>query len=71
MDPALIYGPYGAIVCLLGGLYYLNQDNKTLAKENKELRDKSMALLQKYQDRDEEELKLLREGKRRQEEVGS
>jgi hypothetical protein len=54
MDPALIYGQYGAIVCLVIAVVHLY-------RENTALRQDAMNLLKKYQDRDEEERKLRQE----------
>ena len=51
MDPALIYGPYGAIVLLVYAVVHLY-------RENTALRNDAMELLKQYQKRDEEERKL-------------
>ena len=51
MDPALIYGPYGAIVLLVYAVVHLY-------RENTALRNDAMDLLKQYQKRDEEERKL-------------
>ncbi len=51
MDPALIYGPYGAIILLAIAVTHLYRENTALRKD-------SMDLLKQYQDRDEEERKL-------------
>jgi hypothetical protein len=48
MDPALLYGPYGLLVALAIAVVHLY-------RENTRLRDESMAMLKKYQERDEEE----------------
>ena len=58
MDPALIYGPYGAIALLVFAVVHLY-------RENTELRKQSMDLLKKYQDRDEEERRWRVEQERR------
>ncbi len=61
MDPALIYGPYGAIILLVYAVVHLY-------KENTGLRRDSMDLLRKYQDREDEERKLrVAEDQRRRE----
>lgn len=52
MDPALILGPYGVVIILAYAVKHLYQENQAL-------RDKSMELLEKYQERDEEERKAL------------
>lgn len=62
MDPALILGPYGAIVLLMYAVIHLY-------RENTALRDDAMTMLKNYQERDEEERKLrLVEDRRRTEE---
>ncbi len=61
MDPALILGPYGAVVLLLASTIHLYRENTALRKD-------SMDLLRKYQDREEEERKLrVTEEQRRRE----
>ncbi len=64
MDPALIYGPYGAIVLLVFAVSHLY-------RENTALRNDAMDLLKKYQDREEEERKLrvAEEHRRREREI--
>ena len=57
MDPALILGPYGAIVLLVIAVIHLY-------RENTELRRESMKLLKTYQERDEEE-RLWRQAQER------
>jgi hypothetical protein len=51
MDPALIYGPYGAIALLVIAVVHLYRENTAMRKD-------AMDLLKKYQERDEEERKL-------------
>lgn len=51
MDPALIYGPYGAIALLVYAVAHLY-------RENTALRENAMDLLKKYQAREEEERRL-------------
>jgi hypothetical protein len=53
MDPALIYGPYGAIVLLVYAVVHLYRENTALRKASEDL-------LKKYQERDDEERKLWR-----------
>ncbi len=61
MDPALVLGPYGAVVLLLASTIHLYRENTALRKD-------SMDLLRKYQDREEEERKLrITEDQRRRE----
>jgi hypothetical protein len=64
MDPALVLGPYGAVVLLLASTIHLY-------KENTALRRDSMDLLRKYQEREDEERKLrvAEEQRRREREV--
>jgi len=62
MDPALIYGPYGAIILLVIAVTHLYRENTALRKD-------SMDLLRKYQDREEEERKLWIAGEQRRREV--
>lgn len=62
MDPALIYGPYGAIVLLIYAVTHLYRENTVLRKD-------SMDLLRKYQDREEEERKLWIAGEQRRRET--
>lgn len=57
MDPAAIYGPYGAIVLLVIAVIHLY-------RENTSLREDAMDLLKKYQERDEEERRLRIEEER-------
>ena len=57
IDPAAIYGPYGAIVLLVVAVVHLY-------RENTALREDAMDLLKKYQDRDEEERRLRVEEER-------
>lgn len=57
MDPALIYGPYGAIVLLVYAVIHLYRENTALRKD-------AMDLLKKYQDRDEEERRYWKERER-------
>ncbi len=51
MDPALVLGPYGAVVLLLASTIHLYRENTALRKD-------SMDLLRKYQEREDEERKL-------------
>ncbi len=61
MSPELIYGQYGAIVCLVIAVVHLYRENTALRKD-------SMELLRKYQDREDEERKLwISENSRRRE----
>ena len=61
MDPALVLGPYGAIVLLVYAVVHLY-------KENTALRNDAMKLLKNYQDREDEERKLrVAEDQRRRE----
>jgi hypothetical protein len=62
MDPALIYGPYGAIVLLVIAVVHLY-------RENTALRQDAMDLLKKYQERDEEERRYWRERERKEREA--
>ncbi len=62
MDPALILGPFGAIVLLVTAVVHLSRENTALRKD-------SMDLLRKYQDREEEERKLRVEEEQRRREV--
>ncbi len=62
MDPALILGPYGAIVLLVIAVIHLYRENTSLRKD-------SMALLRKYQDREDEERKLRADEDHRRREV--
>ena len=57
MDPALIYGPYGAIVLLVYAVVHLYRENTALRKDATEL-------LKKYQARDEEERQYWKERER-------
>lgn len=57
MDPAQIYGPYGAIALLVFAVVHLY-------RENTALREDAMDLLKKYQERDEEERRLRVEEER-------
>ncbi len=60
MDPALIYGPYGAIALLVFAVVHLYRENTALRKD-------AMDLLRSYQARDEEERKLRRDQDQRRE----
>ncbi len=61
MSPELIYGQYGAIVCLVIAVVHLYRENTALRKD-------SMDLLKKYQEREDEERKLrITEESRRRE----
>ncbi len=62
MDPALILGPYGAIVLLVTAVIHLYRENTLLRKD-------SMDLLRKYQDREDEERKLRVDQDHRRREV--
>lgn len=57
MDPALIYGPYGAIVLLVYAVIHLYRENTSLRRD-------AMELLKKYQARDEEERQYWKERER-------
>ena len=63
MDPAQIYGPYGAIALLVIAVVHLY-------RENTALRNDAMDLLKKYQERDDEERRYWREQERRRLEEG-
>lgn len=63
MDPELILGPYGAIVCLAIAVVHLYRENTSLRQE-------SMDLLKKYQDREDEERKLRMEEERERRRAG-
>lgn len=60
----MIYGPYGALVCLVVAVVHLYRENTALRKE-------SMDLLKKYQERDEEERRWRVEQERRRPERGT
>lgn len=64
MDPALIYGPYGAVVLLLYAVIHLYKENTALRKD-------AMELLKKYQERDDEERRWRVEQERRRSETRS
>lgn len=65
MDPALIYGPYGAIVLLVYAVVHLYRENTALRKD-------AMDMLKRYQERDEEErkLRMAEDQERRRKEAG-
>jgi hypothetical protein len=63
MSPELIYGQYGAIVCLIIAVVHLYRENTALRKD-------AMDLLRKYQERDEEERRYWREREHKEREAG-
>ena len=65
MDPALIYGPYGALVGSVFVIIWLDRKLTKSETEKEELRKASMDLLKRYQDRDEEERRWRVEQERR------
>jgi hypothetical protein len=55
MSPELIYGNAGVIACCLYAIVWLVKQLEKERRTNDTLRDASMELLKKYQERDEEE----------------
>jgi hypothetical protein len=51
----LVYGQYGALVCLVFAVIWLSKRLDRSEQENDALRDSSLELLKKYQARDEQE----------------
>jgi hypothetical protein len=69
MSPELVWGPYGAIVCLVFAVLWLSKRLDKSEQENDALRDSSLELLKKYQARDDEERRWQVERERKRSEA--
>lgn len=70
---AFLQGGWPLVAILLASavIAYLVRENATLRKENKDLNQSSLDLLRRYQERDQEELKMFRDAERRRREGGA